>query len=146
MRAARNTETEVVSQNRSDLSVQCSRSFFFLARCDMVDMLGRWGSDRHPPCVQDGGRGVGHPGSISRRLWWEGLTVKVGGRRTGVAGTNRVLMASVRLNESIGGALASGATFREVGVSVWPITFPLKFLPMPKAQPSVFSLAKILVD
>ena len=30
-------------------------------------MLGRWGSDRQPPPVQDGGRGVGHPGSISHR-------------------------------------------------------------------------------
>ena len=29
MRAARNMETEVVTRNRSDLSVQCSRSFFF---------------------------------------------------------------------------------------------------------------------
>ena len=61
MRAARNTETEVVSQNRSDLSVQCSRSFFFLARCDMVDMLGRWGSDRHPPLCARRGPGRGTP-------------------------------------------------------------------------------------
>ena len=30
-------------------------------------MLGRWGSDGQPPPVQDGGRGVGHPGSISHR-------------------------------------------------------------------------------
>ena len=33
----------------------------------MVNDVSRWGSDRQPPPVQDGGRGVGHPGSISHR-------------------------------------------------------------------------------
>ena len=50
------------------------------ARSDVVDVLRRWGADRQPLPVQDGGQGVGHPGSISHRLGWEGLTVPKVGR------------------------------------------------------------------
>ena len=57
----------------------------FLSTCNvrrfyMLAYVSRWGADRQPLPVQDGGRGVGHPGSISHRLGWEGLTVPKVGR------------------------------------------------------------------
>ena len=56
------------------------------ARCYVVYLLSRWGADRQPLPVQDGVRGVGHPGSISHRLWWEGLTVPKVGRAVAQGG------------------------------------------------------------